>query len=65
MTNPAKYASSNEMQKCAISIVIDEFAKDLKSKSGICMDIGCGPGDITNNMLLPSLDSNAVMIGKK
>ncbi|XP_018366787.1 PREDICTED: juvenile hormone acid O-methyltransferase-like [Trachymyrmex cornetzi] len=63
MVNPAKYASSNGIQKHSASIVIKEFAKDLKSMSGTCMDIGCGPGDITSNMLLPSLDSNAVMIG--
>ncbi|XP_018377981.1 PREDICTED: juvenile hormone acid O-methyltransferase-like [Trachymyrmex cornetzi] len=61
--NPAEHASFNEIQKRGVSIAIKEFAKDLKSISGTCMDVGCGPGDITNNMLLPSLDSNAVMIG--
>ena len=65
MANPTKYISSNEMQKRAVSIVIKEFTKDLKNISGICMDVGCGPGDITNNILLPSLDSNSVIIGKK
>ncbi|XP_018348891.1 PREDICTED: juvenile hormone acid O-methyltransferase-like [Trachymyrmex septentrionalis] len=63
MANPTKYISSNEMQKRAVSIVIKEFTKDLKNISGICMDVGCGPGDITNNILLPSLDSNSVIIG--
>ncbi|XP_018044977.1 PREDICTED: juvenile hormone acid O-methyltransferase-like [Atta colombica] len=63
MVNPAKYISSNEMQKCIISRVIKEFIKNLKSISGICMDVGCGPGDITNNILLPSLDLNSVIIG--
>ncbi|XP_018045493.1 PREDICTED: juvenile hormone acid O-methyltransferase-like [Atta colombica] len=63
MVNPAEHANFNEIQKRGVLIAIKEFAKDLKSISGTCMDVGCGPGDITYNMLLPSLDSNAVMIG--
>ncbi|XP_018350519.1 PREDICTED: juvenile hormone acid O-methyltransferase-like isoform X2 [Trachymyrmex septentrionalis] len=63
MVNPAEHVCFNEIQKRGVSIVIKEFTKDLKSISGTCMDVGCGPGDITNNMLLPSLNSNAVMIG--
>ncbi|KAG5324826.1 JHAMT methyltransferase, partial [Pseudoatta argentina] len=63
MVNPAEHTYFNEVQKRGVSIAIKEFAKYLKNISGTCMDVGCGPGDITNNMLLPSLDSNAVMIG--
>ncbi|XP_011066368.1 PREDICTED: uncharacterized protein LOC105153307 [Acromyrmex echinatior] len=63
MVNPAEYTYFNEVQKRSVSIAIKEFTKYLKNMSGICMDIGCGPGDITNNLLLPSLDSNAVIIG--
>jgi len=30
---------------------------------GQCMDIGCGPGDLTKDILLPVLDSNSVLVG--
>jgi len=65
MENPANYVSCNNIQKRNVSRLIDEFADDLIKMSGKCMDIGCGPGDITKNILLPSLDPNAIMIGKQ
>ncbi|XP_011699664.1 PREDICTED: uncharacterized protein LOC105456975 [Wasmannia auropunctata] len=63
MANPAEYVSSNVMQKRTVLMVVNEFVKNLKSISGTCMDVGCGPGDITNNILLPTLDPNATIIG--
>jgi juvenile hormone acid methyltransferase len=63
--NPANYASSNDQQRKNVLHLIDEFSEDLIKICGKCMDIGCGPGDITNNILLPSLDQNAVIIGKQ
>lgn len=65
MANPTVYASSNDLQKCSVSRLIDEFTDDLMKMSGKCMDIGCGPGDVTTNILLPSLDPNSVIIGKQ
>ncbi|XP_072747973.1 juvenile hormone acid O-methyltransferase-like [Anoplolepis gracilipes] len=61
--NPEKYVSFNDLQKCNVMSLIDEFDEDLIHMSGKCMDIGCGPGDITKNILLPALNPNAVMIG--
>ncbi|XP_067214415.1 juvenile hormone acid O-methyltransferase-like [Linepithema humile] len=63
MVNPTDYASSDDLQRYNVSHLIDEFADDLIKMSGKCMDIGCGPGDVTKNFLLPSLDPNAVIIG--
>lgn len=64
MVNPTDYVSSDDLQKYNVSHLIDEFADDLIEMSGKCMDIGCGPGDVTSNILLPSLDPNAIIIGK-
>ncbi|XP_014467224.1 PREDICTED: serine protease hepsin-like [Dinoponera quadriceps] len=63
MVNPAKYASSDAILKRNVMALMDEFEEELKTMSGKCMDIGCGPGDITKNITLPSLDKSAVMIG--
>ncbi|XP_011702539.1 PREDICTED: uncharacterized protein LOC105458719, partial [Wasmannia auropunctata] len=62
MANPAEYVSSNVTQKRAVLMIVNEFVKNLKSISGTCMDVGCGPGDTTNNILLPTLDPNATII---
>jgi len=65
MTDPMKYVSRDDVQKHNVSRLVDEFADDLIKMSGKCMDVGCGPGDITNNILLPSLHPNAVIIGNQ
>ncbi|CAL1678384.1 unnamed protein product [Lasius platythorax] len=63
MINPEQYVLSNNVCKSNASLVINEFAKELKNISGKCMDVGCGPGDITRHILLPVLNSKATMIG--
>ncbi|XP_032684967.1 juvenile hormone acid O-methyltransferase-like [Odontomachus brunneus] len=63
MVNPVAYASSNTLQQCNVSAIMDEFADELETLNGKCMDIGCGPGDITRNIVLPALSPTAVMIG--
>ncbi|XP_012064329.1 PREDICTED: uncharacterized protein LOC105627661 [Atta cephalotes] len=62
-SNPFKYTLNNNLQREKASNVIDEFEEYLKGISGKCLDIGCGPGDITKDMILPALDPNAVVIG--
>ncbi|CAL1678713.1 unnamed protein product [Lasius platythorax] len=63
MVNPEQYVSFDNMCKSNVSHIINEFAKDLKNISGKCMDVGCGPGDITKDILLPALNPKATMIG--
>ncbi|XP_029169084.1 juvenile hormone acid O-methyltransferase-like [Nylanderia fulva] len=58
----AQYVCNNVM-KSNVSLVIDKFAKELKDISGKCMDVGCGPGDVTKNILLAALNPKATMIG--
>ncbi|XP_011164250.1 juvenile hormone acid O-methyltransferase [Solenopsis invicta] len=61
--NPAKHTSLNEVQKDNVRNIINLFGEELKNICGKCMDVGCGPGDITTSILLPSLDPKAVIIG--
>ncbi|XP_036146184.1 juvenile hormone acid O-methyltransferase-like [Monomorium pharaonis] len=62
-SNPVEYASSDEWQACNVQDVINDFVEDLRNISGKCMDVGCGPGNITRNVILPNLHPNAVIIG--
>jgi len=62
---PLMYASNNQLQREKVKAIINEFDENLKNVSGKCMDIGCGPGDITKEIILPALDPNATIIGKK
>lgn len=63
MVEPAQYSLYDNECKKNVSSLLNEFAKELKNISGKCMDIGSGPGDITKEILLPFLDSNATIIG--
>ncbi|XP_070150520.1 juvenile hormone acid O-methyltransferase-like [Polyergus mexicanus] len=60
---PKEYVSFDKLQKCKVLNLMDEFEEELIQMSGKCMDIGCGPGDITKYILLPALNPNAVIIG--
>lgn len=60
MANPYK-----KLQRRNSSFVIEEFEDDFKGMSGKCMEIGCGFGDTTMDILSSALDENAVIIGEK
>ncbi|XP_050458199.1 juvenile hormone acid O-methyltransferase-like isoform X1 [Cataglyphis hispanica] len=60
---PKDYVLFNQLQKCEVSNLTDEFEEELIQMSGKCMDVGCGPGDITKDILLRALNPNAVIIG--
>ncbi|KYN28213.1 PREDICTED: juvenile hormone acid O-methyltransferase-like [Trachymyrmex cornetzi] len=61
--NPLKYIASNSSQREKAFAITDEFNEYLKNISGKCIDIGCGPGDVTKDVILPALNPNAVVIG--
>ena len=63
--NSLKYITSNKSQREKAFAITDEFNEYLKNISGKCIDIGCGPGDVTKDIILPALDPNAEVIGKK
>lgn len=51
-----------KLQRRNSSFVIQEFEDDFKTMSGKCMEIGCGFGDTTMDILLPALDPNSTII---
>jgi len=59
------YFFNNKLQKEKGINLIEEFEENLKNISGKCMDVGCGPGDITKEIIMPALHPNAVVLGKK
>lgn len=61
---PKEYASCNMLQRSNVLNLIDEFEEELIQISGKCMDVGCGPGDIMKDILLPALNPNAIILGK-
>ncbi|RLU27157.1 hypothetical protein DMN91_000956 [Ooceraea biroi] len=63
MTSPTLYLSNTDLQNGKISYLISEFDEELMKMSGKCMDIGCGPGSITKELLLPALGANVKLIG--
>ncbi|XP_070172096.1 juvenile hormone acid O-methyltransferase-like [Polyergus mexicanus] len=63
MVDLTQYVLFDGLNKDSISLLLNEFDKELKNISGKCMDVGCGPGDITNDILLPFLNPNVTMIG--
>jgi len=65
MANQTGYISANNIQQQSILMLLDQFAEDLKKISGKCIDLGCGPGNITSELLLPALNPDATIIGKR
>lgn len=57
--------SNNKLQTEKAIKFIEEVEEDLKNISGKCMDVGCGLGDVTKEIILPTLCPNTVVIGKK
>lgn len=62
--DPQEYLNRSITQRNNIKNLISEFKNELKVKSGKCMDVGCGPGNSTFELLLPALHPNATLIGK-
>lgn len=65
MIDAKGYTKVNNASQESVACLINEFEDKLINIFGKCMDVGCGPGDITRNILLPALDPKAIMIGKK
>lgn len=64
MSNPAIYALTNHYPRIHTTSLLKEYSNKIKIMGGACMDIGCGPGDVTTEILLPALHQSARLIGK-
>ncbi|CAK9820953.1 Juvenile hormone acid O-methyltransferase [Anthophora plagiata] len=58
-----EYANASKAQYRDALDVIEEFEKELSEMKGKCIDIGCGPGDVTKKLILPRLSPEAELVG--
>ncbi|GLH06460.1 Uncharacterized protein GBIM_11971 [Gryllus bimaculatus] len=67
MYQAALYARSNDVQHMNVSRVLREWAGRLRwsrEEQEAVLDVGCGPGDVTAQLLLPRLPSSVrVLVG--
>ena len=53
----------HDMQRRDAADVIEEFADEISRMRGTCLDIGCGPGTVTE-LVMPMLPPDAKVVGK-
>ncbi|XP_025829939.1 juvenile hormone acid O-methyltransferase-like [Agrilus planipennis] len=61
MNKPAVYVNFNTLQKNDATYTLDNYIKYLKwnpNKTEKVLEIGCGPGDVTKDILVPALPGN-------
>lgn len=46
-----------------ITSLLDEFEDEVKTMRGTIMDIGCGPGNLTKDLLLPKFTKDTNIVG--
>lgn len=56
MNCPEKYIKENGMQRRDVNDILHKFVKQMIWKPNeVVLDIGCGPGDVTTDILFPFL----------
>ncbi|KAK0179618.1 hypothetical protein PV327_005356 [Microctonus hyperodae] len=60
---PHNYVGAHDLQRRDASDIVEEFADVFAAMHGTCIDIGCGPGTITNDIILTKLPKDANIIG--
>ncbi|XP_076672354.1 juvenile hormone acid methyltransferase [Andrena cerasifolii] len=63
MYMPEEYLNASKMQYDDASETVKEFEKELSQIKGKCLDIGCGPGHVTHNLVLPKLHEKTHLVG--
>lgn len=64
MNTVEEYVNASKIQYRDALEVIEEFEKEMSEMEGKCIDIGCGPGNVTMRLILPRLPPDAELIGK-
>lgn len=59
-----EYVNASKSQYRDAFDIIEEFKKEMSEMKGKCIDIGCGPGDVTKKLILPRLSLEAELVGK-
>ncbi|KAK2580687.1 hypothetical protein KPH14_007785 [Odynerus spinipes] len=63
MERVEEYLNANKLQYRDTSEIVEEFDKEIGEMRGRCVDIGCGPGDVTTELILPKLPRDALLVG--
>ncbi|KAI4492376.1 hypothetical protein M0804_002167 [Polistes exclamans] len=58
-----EYLNASKFQYRDTLEIVEEFNKELGEMYGQCIDIGCGPGLVTTELILPRLPQESVIIG--
>ncbi|KAI4489447.1 hypothetical protein M0802_011119 [Mischocyttarus mexicanus] len=58
-----EYLNASKFQYRDTLEIVEEFQKELAEMHGRCIDIGCGPGLVTNELILPRLPRESVIVG--
>ncbi|XP_017755919.1 PREDICTED: juvenile hormone acid O-methyltransferase [Eufriesea mexicana] len=58
-----EYVNASMVQYRDALDVIEEFKKEMSEMKGKCIDVGCGPGNVTKNLILPKLSPEAELVG--
>ncbi|XP_039964257.1 juvenile hormone acid O-methyltransferase-like [Bactrocera tryoni] len=63
MNQPNEYASTNATLNRNILELIGQFSEEFRNMKGRIIDIGCGPGNTTRDILVPCVGREAVIVG--
>lgn len=64
MEFPESYVANSNMQRRDTIELIVEYSNELSNMQGKCIDIGCGPGQITKEILLTFLPEETEAVGR-
>ena len=64
MDNVQAYNEAHQLQWQDARDLIEEFCDEINEMKGKCIDIGCGPGTVTNDLILPRMSNSATLVGE-
>lgn len=64
MNNVEAYNEAHLIQLRDACDFVEEFSDELGEMYGDCIDIGCGPGTVSRDLLLPKMPSSTMLTGE-